>query len=127
VDPNVLLWIDQAVVALGLLAFGYGHSIAFDQSVTRPGMTWLGGVGRTPMRAIGSLEMIGAAGIILPGLTHVLPLLTPMTATCVVILMLLAMAFHARRPGEGRNIVANLVLAVLAAYVAFGRFVIAPF
>jgi hypothetical protein len=46
VDPNVLMWGGQIVLALGLLAVGYGHAIAFDQMVTRPGMTWLAAVGR---------------------------------------------------------------------------------
>lgn len=34
---------------------------------------------------------------------------------------------HIRRPGEGQNTVTNIVLGLLAAFVAYGRFVIAPF
>lgn len=127
VNANSLLWTGQAVVALGLLAFGFGHAIDFDRSVTRPGMAWLAAVGRIPMRAIGWLEILGAAGLILPGLTGILPWLTPTTAACVIVLMVLAAIFHARRPGEGRNIVSNLVFLILAALVAYGRFVVAPF
>lgn len=40
--------------------------------------------------------------------------------------MLFAAVFHARRPGEGRNIATNLVIGLLAALVAYGRYVIAP-
>lgn len=42
------------------------------------------------------------------------------------ILMVLAMLFHARRSGEGRNIVGNLILFVLAAIVAYGRYAVVP-
>lgn len=42
------------------------------------------------------------------------------------ILMVLAMLFHARRNGEGRNIVGNLILFVLAAIVAYGRYAVVP-
>jgi hypothetical protein len=42
-------------------------------------------------------------------------------------LMILAAIYHAQRPGEGRNIVLNLILGLLAAIVAFGRLGVAPF
>lgn len=125
-DANSLLWAGQVLLAFGLLAVGYGHAIAFDRSAARPGMTWLAAVGRTPMRAIGSLEILAAAGLILPGLTGILPWLTPTAAACVVILMVLAAIFHARRSGEGRNIVTNLVLALIAALLVYGRLAVAP-
>jgi hypothetical protein len=45
----------------------------------------------------------------------------------VVALMILGTVYHARRPGERRNMGTNLFLAVLAAIVVFGRIVVAPF
>lgn len=124
---NSLLWAGQIVLALGLLAVGYGHAIDFDRTVTRRGMAWLAAVGRGPMRAIGSLEILGAAGVILPGFTGILPWLTPTAAACVVVLMILAAIFHARRADEGPNILTNLMFGLLAALVAYGRLVVAPF
>jgi hypothetical protein len=126
-DANGLLWVGQVPLALGLLAVAYGHAVAFDQSRTRRGMAWLTAVGRTQMRAIGSLEFLGAAGMILPGLAGILTWLTPTAATCVVVLMILAVIFHVRRPGEGLNIANNLFFGGLAALVALGRVVVAPF
>jgi uncharacterized membrane protein YphA (DoxX/SURF4 family) len=124
-DANGALWIGQALLALGLLAVWYGHGIVFDRTATRPGMSWMNAVGRTPMRAIGWIELLGAAGLILPGLTRVLTWLTPTAAASVVVLMVFAVIFHARRPGEGRNIANNVFLGVLAALIAYGRFVVA--
>ncbi len=41
--------------------------------------------------------------------------------------MIFAATFHARRPGEAPNAVFNLALGIVAALVAYGRFVVAPF
>jgi hypothetical protein len=79
------------------------------------------------MQVIGGLEVLGAIGLIMPGLTGVLPWLTPVAATLLAILMALAAAFHLRRSGEGANVVNNAFLFVIAALVAYGRFVVAPF
>lgn len=125
-NTNILLWAGQILLALGMLGAGYGHAIGFDQMLTRPGMSWLAAVGRGPMRAIGALEILGAAGLILPAITGILPWLTGTAAACVVVLMILAALFHVRRPGEGRNIATNVVIGLFAALVAYGRFVIAP-
>jgi hypothetical protein len=40
---------------------------------------------------------------------------------------LLAAAFHPRRPGERSNLVFDLVLAVIAAFISYGRIVLVPF
>ena len=125
-DANLLLWVGQIVLALLFLGFGYTHTVDFEQASARPGLTWLAAAGRDRMRIIGILEILGAIGLILPAATGILPWLTPVAATALAVLMGLAIVFHARRPGEGRNIVFNLMLGAIAALVAYGRFVIAP-
>jgi uncharacterized membrane protein len=126
-DANLLLWFGQILLALAFLGVGYTHTLGFDQASTRPGRTWMTAVGRDRMRIIGILEILGAIGLILPAATRVLPWLTPLAASALAVLMVLAIVFHARRPNEGRNIVLNLILGAIAALVAYGRFVIAPF
>jgi uncharacterized membrane protein len=126
-NANLLLWIGQILLALAFLGVGYGHTLRFEQMSTRPGMTWLAGVGRDRMRIIGILEILGAIGLILPAATGVLPWLTPTAATALAVLMVLAIVLHARRPDEGRNIIGNAILGAIAALIAYGRFVVAPF
>ena len=126
-DTNMLLWIGQILLGLAFLGVGYGHITRFEQMSTRPGMSWLAAVGRDRMRIIGILEILGAIGLILPAATGALPWLTPVAATALAVLMVLAIVLHARRPDEGRNIIGNLILGVIAALVAYGRFVVAPF
>ena len=90
-------------------------------------MGWLADVGRDRMRIIGGLETLGAICLIVPAATGVLPWLTPVAASCLAILMTLAAVYHLRRPGEGQNVVLNVILGVIAVLVAYGRFVVAPF
>jgi hypothetical protein len=61
-----------------------------------------------------------------PAATGILPWLTPLAAAMLALVMVLAIAFHARRPGEAPNIVINAVLGVVALVVAYGRFVLQP-
>lgn len=124
---NAMLWVLQVLVALGFLSVAYGHAIDFERWSGRPGMAWLTAVGRVPMRFIGSLELLAAIGLILPGATGIQTWLTVAVAVLVVVLMILAAIYHAQRPEEGRNIVLNHILGLLAAIVAFGRLVVAPF
>jgi len=58
---------------------------------------------------------------VLPGLTDIAPVLTPVAAVGLVALMVGAAITHARR-GESTMIIVNVVLAALAAFVAWGRF-----
>ena len=125
-DANLLLWIGQILLALGILASSYGHTLGFEQANQRPGMGWLGDVGRERMRIIGVLEILGAIGLIVPAATGVLPWLTPLAALGLAGIMALAAIYHLRRPGEGRNVVLNVILGVIALAIAYGRLVVAP-
>lgn len=69
---------------------------------------------------------VGAIGLILPAATKILPILTPIAATALAVLMVFAVIFHLRRPGEMQNVVFNLVLGGIAAFIAYGRFVLEP-
>jgi len=65
--------------------------------------------------------MLGGLGLVLPLLTGVLVWLAPLAALCLVLLQLLAIGFHIRR-GETQILPMNVVLLLLAAFIAWGRF-----
>jgi len=73
------------------------------------------------LRAIGALEILAAAGLILPAVLDIAPGLVPVTATCVALLFTGAAIMRLRR-GERATIVPDLVYLALAAFVAWGRF-----
>ena len=67
------------------------------------------------------LELLAVAGLILPAVTDVAPVLVPITAACWILLMVGATVTHLRR-GEHPFVTLNLVYLALAAFIAWGRF-----
>ncbi len=89
-------------------------------------MAWVSALPEPLVRTIGTLEILGAVGLILPALTGILPWLTPLGAAGLATVMVLAILFHATRR-EWRNVAGNIPLAALTIVTAYGRFAIAPF
>nr|BFE72304.1 hypothetical protein GCM10020092_056050 [Actinoplanes digitatis] len=67
------------------------------------------------------MELLAAVGLILPALLDIAPVLVPLAATGLVLTMIGAIVVHARRK-EYSGIAVNVVLLLLAAVVAWGRF-----
>jgi|SRR5579859_47740 len=121
---TIVLWVLQALVALAFLIHAAG--MLKPPAQVQPGMSYIHDLPAGLRRYIGVIEILGAIGLILPPLVNVLPILAPLAAAGLVIVMVLAIAYHIRRR-ENPNIGLNLVLAVLALVVAYGRFVLVPF
>ncbi len=121
---NIALWIVQILLAL---AFAMAGIMKVTQPIDRleTRMEWVKDVGPRGVPLIGSLEILGAIGLILPAVTGILPWLTPVAAAGLALTMVGAMITHGRR-GEYSGIGVNLVLLVLALFVVYGRFVIVP-
>ena len=121
---NIALWVVQILLAL---AFGMAGIMKVSQPIDKleTRMGWVKSVGTRGVRLIGSLEILGAIGLILPALTGTLPWLTPVAAACLALTMIGAMIVHGRR-GEYSQIGINVVLLLLTLFVAYGRFVIIP-
>jgi hypothetical protein len=77
------------------------------------------------VRFIGVAEVLGGLGLILPAATRILPWLTPVAAAGLALDMLLATLVHLVR-GEVGLVVVPLLLGLLAALVAYGRWRVVP-
>lgn len=122
---DIALWIVQVLLAVAFIGVGFGH--ATGKGMDRPGLEWTQAVPPGLLTTIGVLEILGAIGLILPAITGIAPILTPIAAAALTILMACAAAFHLRRAGETRNAISNIVLMLVAAFVAYGRFFLEPF
>ena len=76
------------------------------------------------MKFIGVCEILGALGLILPGLLHVRPELTPLAAACLLIIMIGATVSTAILMPAVLPL--PLIVGLLTAYVAYGRWRLAP-
>ncbi|MFM9698158.1 DoxX family protein [Streptomyces europaeiscabiei] len=85
------------------------------------GGTWAEDFPPGMIKTIGALEDLAAIGPILPAALDTAPVFVPLAATGLVLTMIGAAVFHIRRR-EIKETVTNLVLLVLAAVVAWGRF-----
>ncbi len=118
------LWGVQVILAA---AFGMaGFAKLFQpQAQLAAQMGWPGDVPWLLLRFIGLAELTAAVGLILPAATRIRPILTPLAATGLLAIMVLAFLFHLPR-GEYAALPLNAAFGALAAFVAWGRFFKAP-
>ena len=118
---NVVLWIVAGVLAAAFLASGLMKLAQPRQKIVESGMGWAGDFSDGAVKAIGALEVLGALGLILPAVFDVATVLVPIAAVGLALVMAGAAVVHARRK-ETQMVVVNVVLLLLAAFVAWGRF-----
>ena len=125
---NVALWILQGLLTLVFLMAGFMKVSQSKDALKKRGgkqMYWVDDVSANTVRLIGTLELLAGLGLILPHLTGILPWLTPLAAVGLVLTMIGAMMVNARK-GNRLAILENSVLLLLAAFVAYGRFLLIP-
>lgn len=122
---NVVLWIVAGVLASLFLGAGL-TKLGRPKEKLAATMAWVEDFTPGMVKLIGSLEVAAAVGLILPAVTGIAPVIVPLAAVGLVALMIGAAVTHARRK-ETPMIGVNAVLAVLAAFVAVGRFALVPF
>jgi uncharacterized membrane protein YphA (DoxX/SURF4 family) len=122
---NIALWVAQILLFLMFGSAGYlkvfmpMDALAGMMSYTADYPEWF-------TRMIGVFELLGAAGIILPALTRIVPVLTPLAALGFAAIQVLAIGLHAMRGETAMTLPINLVLLALAVFVVWGRWKAAP-
>jgi uncharacterized membrane protein YphA (DoxX/SURF4 family) len=118
---NIVLWIIAGLLAVAFLAAGAMKLSQPTDKLTASGMGFVEDFPRTLVKTIGALEVLAAIGLILPAVVNIAPVVVPLAAVGLVAMMIGAVITHARRK-ENKNIPVNIILAILAAVVAWGRF-----
>lgn len=123
---NIALWAAQVLLAAvyimsggmkltqpmaGLAAMGMGYATVLPEGF---------------VRLVGTMEILGALGLILPAATRILPFLTPLAAAGLSLLQVSAIALHATRGETAMTLPVNLVLLALSLFVLWGRWSKAP-
>ncbi|NGY63682.1 DoxX family protein [Lentzea sp. NEAU-D13] len=121
---NIALWVVQGLLAAVYLAAGVMKVVRpREQMVASGGFEWAKDMTDGAVKAIGAVEVLGALGLVLPQLTGIAPVLTPIAAVGLVIVQVFAMRVHLKL-GETKSLPVNVVLLLLAAFVAVGRFAV---
>lgn len=96
----IFLWVLQIVLALMFGMAGVMKATQPKEKLVEK-LPWVEDFSPGTVRFIGVMELLGAIGLVLPAATGVLPVLTPMAATGLAAVMLLAMNTHRRRGETG--------------------------
>jgi hypothetical protein len=117
----ILLWVLQVLLAVAF--FAHGLLLLFPPAVIVEQMNAT--LPRWFQLFIGTAEIMAAVGLTLPGITRIQPWLVPCAAAGLMIVMISATIFHIAR-GEVSSAVTTAVLLVLASFVAYMRWRVAP-
>ena len=123
---NLALWIIAIVLAVAFAGSGLMKLAVPKDKLVTAGQGWAQDYSPNNIRLIGFVEIVGAVGLVLPAAVHIAPILVPLAAVGLALVMVGAIVVHARRK-EPMNIVVNVVLIGLAVFVALGRFGPYPF
>jgi hypothetical protein len=119
---NIALWIVQGLLGLVYLAAGGLKVVRPRQQLVASGnFDWMKDTSDAGVKALGLVEILGAIGVIAPWLTRIAPILTPIAATGLAVVQIGALRVHLVR-NERQPLPANVLLLLLAALVAVGRF-----
>lgn len=121
---NILLWVLQVALAWFCIAGGFFQIFKIDQ--LKQNVASMRALPRALWAFFGAFSCVAGLGLILPGAINVFPTLTAMAAAAVAVESLVICAiyvFYRDFPPLGFSI----VMAILAAFIAYGRFVLAPF
>ncbi|HEX9243984.1 MAG TPA: hypothetical protein VF875_16185 [Anaeromyxobacter sp.] len=123
---NGLLWVLQAALALLSLAGGAYKVFSFDAVAKEP---FFGALSRGGWGALGVFEMSCAILLIVPAAMKWMPGLTPLAAAALALESLALAVLYARYSLEltaANPLVWVVVMGILAAFVAWGRYALRP-
>jgi uncharacterized membrane protein YphA (DoxX/SURF4 family) len=120
---HIGLWIAQGLLALAFIMAGFMKMTAPMDELAANGMGFVNSFSEGMVRFIGTSELLGGLGLILPALLRIKPILTPVAASGLALIMVLAAIYHL---SVGEPPIPNIILLGLAAFVAWGRFKKAP-
>jgi hypothetical protein len=116
-DVEIAYWIVAGLLGAFYLYAG-GKKVGQSKEQLAPMMSWVDTIPMRLVRVIGTVEILGAAGLVLPPLTGIAPFLAVAAAAGFVVLQVLATGLHLSR-GEVKDTGLNVTLIAVAAVVVW--------
>ena len=118
---NIALWIIAGVLAAAFASAG-AMKLMTPKADLAEKMPWVDDFSAGQVRGIGAAELLGGIGLVLPPLVDVAPVLAPIAAVGLAIMMAGAVVVHLRRGDGIAGAAPAVVLGGLAVFVAVLRF-----
>lgn len=119
---NIALWIAQGILAAVFVGSGAAKATQTKEKMIATGQTGVAPFPLPVVRAVAILEILAGIGLILPELTDIAPVLTPAAAVGLMAVMVGAAVSHWSLREYKQVFAVNLVLFLVALFVAAGRF-----
>ena len=119
---TIALWAVQSALALLFIAGATTRAGRYEFAKRQ--MAWVGAIPRPLLVAISAAEIAGGIGLILPGLTHIAVVVTPIAALSLAVVQVLAIGFHWMRH-EQRFAGGNAALLGALVFIGVGRLALA--
>lgn len=121
---HIALWIAQIVLGGMFIMAGTMKSTQPIAELSKT-VPWSAQIPELLVRFIGVCELLGGIGLILPSILRIKPVLTPVAAIGLVIIMTFAMVYHISK--DETNVIGfNAILGLVAAFIGWGRLKKAP-
>jgi hypothetical protein len=121
---NIALWAIQGILALTFLLAGFMKTF-MPLATLKKSLSWVNSTPAIYVRLLGVAELLGAIGLILPGITGILPWLIIAAAVGAAIVMVGACIVHASQR-EYSTIIVTGVLLLMAVLIVVGRLAFVP-
>ena len=118
---NTMLWVLQIVLAVVFALAGMAKIALPRERLSTTMGDWVDAVPAPAVKLLGVAEVAAAVGLTVPPSMAIMPILTPLAAIGVIAVMAGAIVTHGRRR-EYPNVAVNVMLAVAAGVVIWGRF-----
>lgn len=119
---NVVLWIIAGLLAAVFLLAGANKVFISKARLAKaPGGGWVNDFSGSFVKALGVLEILGAIGLILPAAVDIAPILVPLAAVGLAMVMAGAVIVTVRRR-EPKHVAVDLLYLALIIVLAVGRF-----
>jgi urea transporter len=115
---NIALWVAQGLVAFTMLGAG-AFKIVTPRLKLAEKLKWPASWTDANVKLLGLAEALGAVGLVVPWATGILPVLTPVAAVCLLIIMAGAVKTHL---DQKESPAPAIILGGLCLFVALGRF-----
>ena|ERR1700683_4468177 len=120
---NILLWALQ--IALACLCISGGIFQIFKIEQLRKTVASMRALPRSLWAFLGAFGCLAGLGLILPGATHVLPVLTPISAAAVAVESVLISAFYVYYR-DFSPLSYSVAMAIIGAFISYGRIALKP-
>jgi uncharacterized membrane protein len=116
---NIALWILQIMLAAAFLTTGSIKVVITKEKLAKA-FEWVDDYSENKIKIIGTVELIGALGLFLPGVSIISAIIIPLSALGLSVIMIMAAIAHFKRK-ETEELIVNVLLFSLLLVVAVTR------